>query len=389
MTDALVVTPVHGIPEVRPGDDLAALIVQGLRRSGVDLRDDDVLVVSSKVVSKAHGLTAAGGTGARDAAVAEQSRRVVAERVSPLGLTQVVESVAGPVMAAAGVDASNTGPSDVLLLLPRDPDAAAAALRTEIEARWSDGAGAPRVGLVVSDTAGRPWRVGQTDFALGASGVQLSEDLRGSVDADGRSMAVTERCLADEMAAAADLVKGKREGIPVAHLRGIPGAPGPAGAPARKGVRGARGAPGAERRGARALVRTGRDDWFGLGRAEAVRSALGVEPGSALARAVGIASTGAEPSLVRVRRAVAVAMAGLDGTSAEVDPDGAVTLAAPDDFATGVAAARLVVALAGEGFAATVTRPSLDRRPRAALEDPDEGRPVAVVRPRPVPSATG
>jgi len=375
MTHQLVVTPVEGLPEVRGGDDLAALIVQGLARSGVDLRDGDVLVVSSKVVSKAAGLIVAGGVGApgeavaRDAAIAGESFRVVAERISPIGLTQVVETFAGPVMAAAGVDASNTGAADVLLLLPRDPDEAAAELRAGIQARWSAAGGAPiSVGIVLSDTAGRPWRVGQTDFALGASGLRVSENLRGSVDADGRSLRVTERCLADEMAAAADLVKGKADGIPVAHMRGVP-----------DGTVLSSAQPGDSPAGARSLVRTGPEDWFGLGRAEAVRSALGVEPGSALAHAVGIASTVPESTHQRVRRAVAVATTGLEHTSTELDPDGTVALAAPDGFAVGFAAARLVVALAGEGLASTVSAP----RPS------DRGRSGVVVTPRTAPPGGG
>ena len=130
-------------------------------------RDGDVLVVSSKVASKALGLTAPAGTAPRPCC--GQARRVVAERDTPLGVTRVVEAVAGPVMAAAGVDASNTGAHDVVLLLPHDPDAVARALRARDRCGGLPGVA---VGVVLSDTAGRPWRVGQTDFALGAAGVR-------------------------------------------------------------------------------------------------------------------------------------------------------------------------------------------------------------------------
>ena len=154
----VTITPLLGMPEVRPGDDLAALVLAALTRNWLELRDGDVLVVSSKVASKALGLTAPAAD--REAAVRSQARRVVAERDTPLGVTRVVEAVAGPVMAAAGVDASNTGAQDVVLLLPDDPDAVARGLRASILTR----APGLALGVVLSDTAGRAWRVGQTDF---------------------------------------------------------------------------------------------------------------------------------------------------------------------------------------------------------------------------------
>lgn len=329
---ALTLTPVPGVPEVRAGDDLAGLVVAALRSASLDLRDGDILVVSSKVVSKALGLTAPAAD--RDAVVAGQSRRVVAERVTPTGTARVVESAAGPVMAAAGVDASNTGRTDELLLLPHDPDAEAAALRDGIVAAW----GSPvSVGLLLSDTAGRPWRAGQIDFALGAAGVQVLEDLRGGVDADGRSLQVTVRCLADELAAAADLVKGKDRAVPVALVRG-------------SGLASS-DAPG----GAASIVRTGREDWFGLGRAEAVRAALGVAPGSPEAAEVGIPAAWPEDRATRVARAVRVALHGQPDGSADVSPD-EVELGGDDDFALGLLAARLLTALRGEGLDGEVRR---------------------------------
>ena len=356
---ALVVTPVVGLPEVGAGDDLAALVVAGLGATGVSLVDGDVLVVSSKVVSKAMGRTAARAS--REEVIAQQTRRVVAERMSAAGLTQVVESAAGPVLAAAGVDTSNTGHEELLLVLPEDPDAAAAALRTAILAATparrpdqDDPAPPPvaRLGLVLSDTAGRPWREGQTDFALGSAGLVVAEDLRGATDADGQQLRVTVRAVADEIAAAADLVKGKTSGLPVAHLRGlghlVPGGPGPTPA------------------GARSLVRVGAPDWFGYGHVEAVRAALGVLPGSAAATSVGIPSVLPEDVDVVAGRAVRLALHGLLAASpvtAERTWVG-VRLRCPDPFTLGYAAARLVVALAAEGIAAApdpATRPVAGR----------------------------
>src|SRR4029079_18683101 len=132
------------------------------------------------------------------------------------------ESAAGPVMAAAGVDGSNTADPSVVLLLPDDPDAVAAQIRAGVVAGWTATSGRHlRNVVILSDTAGRPWRIGQVDFALGSAGIRLVDDLRGSPDADGRILSVTERCVGDETPAAADLVKGKATGIPVAHVRGL------------------------------------------------------------------------------------------------------------------------------------------------------------------------
>src|SRR5665811_1191778 len=197
-------------------------------------------------------------------------------RITPLGITRIVETIAGPVMAAAGVDASNTADESIVLVLPGDPDAVAAEIRGGVTTGWQTLSGTHlRLGVVLSDTAGRPWRIGQTDFALGAAGLQVVDDLRGSTDADGRLLWVTERCIADEIAAAADLVKGKATGVPVAHIRGLghyvhhgqsePGQSEPG-----------RSEPGESATGARDLVRTGLGDWFGYGAVEAVRAALGV-----------------------------------------------------------------------------------------------------------------
>jgi coenzyme F420-0:L-glutamate ligase/coenzyme F420-1:gamma-L-glutamate ligase len=239
-------------------------------------------------------------------------------------------------MAAAGVDASNTGDLDGVLLLPTDPDGVCASLLARFRAAF----GVDRLGVVLSDTSGRPWRVGQVDFALGSAGVQVVDDLRGGVDADGRELAVTERAVADEVAAAADLVKGKAASVPVAVVRGL-----------GRFVTGA-----AERSGGRALVRTGPGDWFATGPAEAVRAALGVAPGSERAERVGIASVAPEPAATKVSRAVAVALSGAgmdDGVGVDVGVD-AVVVTGGDPVDRGILAARVQVALWGEGFDSSV-----------------------------------
>jgi coenzyme F420-0:L-glutamate ligase/coenzyme F420-1:gamma-L-glutamate ligase len=327
----LRLVPLLGIPEVQADDDVAALVLAAAERCCGGLEDGDLVVVSSKVVSKSLGLWA--DSSDRSAAIAGQTIRVVAERLAGEGVTQIVQSTAGPVMAAAGVDTSNTGGRDGVLLLPPDPDGQAELLRNDL----LSATGLSRVGVVVSDTAGRPWRFGQVDFALGASGVGVVDDLRGGVDADGRSLLVTARAVGDEVAAAADLVKGKVDGVPAAVLRGSPWA--------------------LESRGpgARALVRVGREDWFDYGRAEAVRASLGTEPGSG-SEGLGIASVAPEDAAARIERAVAVASAhlpfgsGADTSAAGVDVGGVIEVGAATAFQVGVLAARVRVALWGEGF---------------------------------------
>lgn len=335
MNGALEVRALPGVPEVRAGDDLAALLVAALRSAGVEPAAGDCLVVSSKVVSKARGLVWAGE---RASAVDAHTVRVVAERVGSAGaVTRVVESVAGPVMAAAGVDASNTGPSGEVLLLPEDPDAEAAALRTGVLAA----SGLPAdtaFGIVLSDTAGRPWRAGLTDFALGSAGVEVVDDLRGGVDHDGRPLLVTSRAVADELAAAADLVKGKADGVPAALVRGLDA-----------------GAFATDAEGASTLVRLGPGDWFATGHVEAVRAALGVPPGSAASAEVGVRSVVPEPLDVRVGRVVALALHDAPDGSADVAvaADSAeVTLAAPDAYDLGRLVVRTEVAAHAEDLRA-------------------------------------
>jgi coenzyme F420-0:L-glutamate ligase/coenzyme F420-1:gamma-L-glutamate ligase len=244
-------------------------------------------------------------------------------------------------MAAAGVDASNTADPSVVLLLPDDPDAVAAGIRAGVLSGWAAQSGHHlHIGVVISDTAGRPWRVGQVDFALGSAGVHPVDDLRGSNDAHGQILSVTERCVADEIAAAADLVKGKTTGIPAAHIRGL-GRYVAADEPAS---------------GARDLVRTGPEDWFGYGAVEAVRAALGVEPGSATAARIGIPSVPPEDATTRAARALRVALLTCPEVDGQLDGD-TIRLVAGDDFALGGAATRAEVALHGEGLSTTLTRP--------------------------------
>lgn len=242
---------VPGLPEIGPGDDLVALIADAIAACAtVDgetaLRDGDILVVTSKIVSKAEGMQVPAAD--REKAIAQDTVRVVAERVHPGGTTRIVETRHGLIMAAAGIDMSNV-PDGVALRLPEDPDRSARALCAGLRGRFG-----VSIGLVITDTLGRPWRVGQTDVAIGAAGLIVTDDLRGGVDANGRPLNVTVTVLADELAGAADLVKGKTSGIPVAVVRGL-----------------SRLVTGLDAPGARTLVRPVDDDMFRFGSAEAYR----------------------------------------------------------------------------------------------------------------------
>jgi coenzyme F420-0:L-glutamate ligase / coenzyme F420-1:gamma-L-glutamate ligase len=200
----LEILAVQGIPEVLAGDDLASIIVS----HAPALLDGDVLVVTSKIVSKAEGQRFDID---RESAIDAETVRVVARR----GETRIVQTRHGFVMAAAGVDESNVTKGEVLVL-PVDPDASARRIRDGVRAL----AGV-NIGVVISDTFGRPWRVGVTDAAVGFAGLLAFEDLRGTVDPYGNELHVTLTCTVDEIAAAADLVKGKVTGIPVAIMRGL------------------------------------------------------------------------------------------------------------------------------------------------------------------------
>ncbi len=240
----LQIWALEGIPEIVPGTDLIDVITDA---AGATLQDGDILVVTSKIVSKAEGRLVAADD--REDAITAETVRVVATRMSAGGhTTRIVENKLGIVSAAAGVDASNT-PEGTVLLLPVDPDASARAIAAGLRERLG-----VAVGVIVSDTLGRAWREGQTDSAIGAGGVHVFEDLRGRTDAEGRPLVVTMPCVADELAAAADLVKGKASRLPVAVVRGRSDLVGPLDLP-----------------GARSIVRDPERDMFRLGADEAYR----------------------------------------------------------------------------------------------------------------------
>ena len=202
------VVPLEGIPEVRPGDDLAGLLADALDRAG-GLREDDVLVVSQKVVSKAEGRVE---QAADHVEVILREARAVRRRRDDL---IIAETEHGFVCASAGVDRSNTPGDDWVILLPRDPDASARGLRDALAARFGT---APAV--IVSDSFGRAWRQGTTDVAIGVAGMEPLLDLRGEKDTRGRILDATIIAVADELAGAAELVMGKANGIPAALIRG-------------------------------------------------------------------------------------------------------------------------------------------------------------------------
>lgn len=240
------ILPVLGIGEIRPGDDLAAIVAE---HAGV--QDGDVIVVTSKIVSKAEDRLVKLASddprvreAARQAAIDAETVRVVARR----GELRIVQTRHGLVLAAAGVDASNVA-RDELALLPADPDASAQRLRDGLRERLG-----VEVAVLVSDTMGRPWRDGLTDAAIGVAGLSALSDPRGSRDAYGNELVVTRVAVADEIAAAADLVKGKLAGVPVAIVRGLA----PDGKLPDDG------------RGSSELIRDPADDMFRLGTSEAL-----------------------------------------------------------------------------------------------------------------------
>ncbi len=253
-----------GIGEIAAGDDLAEIILEAAAGS---LQDGDIVVVTSKVVSKAEGRLRLAAD--REDAITEETVRVVATRAHPGGVTRIVENRLGMVAAAAGVDASNTAPGSILLL-PLDPDASARSIARVLRERTGR-----LLGVIVTDTLGRPWRIGQTDVAIGAAGVTVIEDLRGGTDASGQTMVVTMPCVADEIASAAELVTQKTRQLPVSVVSGLGHLVG-----------------GLDLPGAASIVRPAEEDMFSLGTAEA--HAIGRREGFEDGFAAGLEAGGQE-----------------------------------------------------------------------------------------------
>jgi coenzyme F420-0:L-glutamate ligase/coenzyme F420-1:gamma-L-glutamate ligase len=253
MSDRLEVVPVEGLPEIATGDPLGELIAHRLAAAGVELASSDVLAVSQKAVSKAEGRVRALG-----AVVPSRHARRLAKRLGKdprmveLILAEsraivraernllIVETHSGWVCANAGIDASNVPGDEPVTLLPEDPDASARQIRAQVDA-----AAGVRPAVVVGDSFGRPWRLGQTDIAIGCAGLEPLDDWRGRTDREGRELAATVVAVADEVAAAADLARGKDTGVPACLVRGL-----------------GRFVSAEDGPGARAIQRPARDDLF-------------------------------------------------------------------------------------------------------------------------------
>jgi coenzyme F420-0:L-glutamate ligase/coenzyme F420-1:gamma-L-glutamate ligase len=278
MNARIEIEAVEGIGEIQVGDDLGQVLASHLD----DLRDGDVVVVTSKVVSKATGRVS---SLERGAAIDAETEQVVARR----GTTTIARTHHGFVLAAAGVDASNV-PAGLVVLFPEDPDAVARSLR---EALWERSGS--NVGVVVTDTAGRAWRRGQTDIAVGCAGLLPLHSLAGQVDTFGNALEVTAPAIVDELAGAAELVSTKLAGLPIAVVRGL----------ARHVLK-----PGEHGPGAAELIRPVAEDMFGLGSREAIEAAVaGDHPP--------LFSTG-ELSLAAVIRRCQNACANLGGLTCEI-----------------------------------------------------------------------
>jgi coenzyme F420-0:L-glutamate ligase/coenzyme F420-1:gamma-L-glutamate ligase len=330
MTQHLEIWGVEGLPEIFESDDLAVL----LRDAAVGLQDGDVLVVTSKVVSKAEGRLV---PGTREEHLAAETVRLVARR----GETQIVETRHGFVLAAAGIDASNV-PDGYVALLPVDPDASAARIREGLQRLFG-----VDVAVIVSDTMGRPWRDGLVDTAIGASGLDVLWDLRGQHDTAGHLLEATVIAVGDELASAADLVKGKLAATPVAIIRGFP-------------LR--RTDPD---RGARPLIRASADDMFRLGTREA-KLAVVRDSAPVLGHGEEQERLNGKPELSTVQRAAdSVRTAGVHVV---VSSDGGSVTATGEPLTVGIVLGRFLAALAAEDLRGSIS-PAL----------PDSGA-TAVVR---------
>lgn len=338
-TGKIEILPVADLPEFRPGDDLSGAIATAARW----LRSGDIVVVTSKVVSKVEGRLVRVPTDPeerdriRRRLVFDESVRILARRARTL----ITENHLGIVQAASGVDASNVA-GDELALLPADPDASALALRRGLRERLG-----VEVAVVITDTMGRAWRVGQTDVAIGSSGLKVLHGYRGEVDRYGNELAVTEIAVADEVAAAADLVKGKLGAMPVAVVRGL--TIGGSDSTARDLVR-----PVDED-----LFRLGTEEALSLGRREAVLLPTDVraftdEPVAADVLAQAAASVQGEVQLVhladRDRRKRLLDELTADDVLYAATEVVLVFAADEDPFALGGAVRSLLVALAAEGL---------------------------------------
>ncbi len=229
IVSSLTVTSLNGLPEIHPGDDLAALIAAAVKAQGDALRDGDVLAVAQKIVSKAEGrivhltdvkpsarATQMADEAGKDARQMEVVLQETAKIVRWKGGVLISETRHGFVCANAGVDRSNAGAPDTVILLPIDPDASAARLRDALRA-----ATGATVAIVVTDTFGRAWREGHMNVAIGIAGLPALRRYIGQYDPEGYELRVTEIAIADEVAAAAELVMGKLDRCPVAIVRGL------------------------------------------------------------------------------------------------------------------------------------------------------------------------
>jgi coenzyme F420-0:L-glutamate ligase/coenzyme F420-1:gamma-L-glutamate ligase len=219
--------PIPGIPEIRPGNDLAKCLAGAARRAAIHFEDGDILVIAQKIVSKAEGaLVRLPSVKPSPQALALAARLKKDPRAMEVVLKEsrrivrsdhvlIAETRHGFVCANAGVDHSNVPGNDVVTLLPRNPDRSAKKLAAALRKRTGR-----RVAVIISDTFGRPWRLGLTNVAIGASGIPVLHDLRGTRDRDGKPLTATVLAIADELAAAAGLLMGKSEGSPAILIRG-------------------------------------------------------------------------------------------------------------------------------------------------------------------------